>query len=110
MQKLLIYQSMWAMERRRPDGLEWTLDERLRMVRDAGFDGVGLKFADRDYVRTVTGFLREAGLSWQAQCYPRTVADLLAPVLPARRAVAERGLVWLAKYGFLRLRPAAVRT
>jgi hypothetical protein len=28
-QKLLVYQSLWAMERRRPDGAEWALDEKL---------------------------------------------------------------------------------
>ena len=30
MQKLLVYQSLWAMERRRPDGQEWTLQEKLK--------------------------------------------------------------------------------
>ena len=28
-QQLLVYQSLWAMERRRPDGQEWALDEKL---------------------------------------------------------------------------------
>jgi hypothetical protein len=76
MQQFLVYQSMWAMERRRPDGQEWTLDQKLEMIRAAGFDGAGVRFFDRDYVRTVTGFLREHGMSWQAQCYPQTVDDL----------------------------------
>lgn len=76
MQKLLIYQSLWAMERRRPDGLEWSLQEKLEMIRRAGFDGCGVRFFDRDYAREVTAFLRAHGMSWQAQCYPRTVDDL----------------------------------
>ena len=80
MQRFLVYQSLWAMERRRPDGLEWSLDEKLEMIRAAGFDGCGVRFADRDYARTVTGFLREHGMSWQAQCYPRTV-DELKPII-----------------------------
>ena len=75
-QKLLVYQSMWAMERRRPDGLEWTLDEKLEMIRAAGFDGAGVRFFDYQYAKTVTGFLREHGMSWQAQCYPKSVDDL----------------------------------
>jgi hypothetical protein len=79
-QRFLVYQSLWAMERRRPDGMEWSLDEKLRMIRDAGFDGAGVRFIDRDYVRTVTSFLRDHGLSWQAQCYPRSLDDL-RPVL-----------------------------
>ncbi len=59
MQKLLVYQSMWAMERRRPDGAEWSLEEKLEMIREAGFDGAGVRFFDFDYAREVTDFLRE---------------------------------------------------
>jgi hypothetical protein len=80
MQKLLVYQSLWAMERRRPDGLEWSLDEKLAMIRDAGFDGAGVRFLDLDYARRVTDFLRAHGMSWQAQCYPKTIDDL-KPIL-----------------------------
>src|SRR4051812_15723484 len=76
MQKLLVYQSLWAMERRRPDGLEWTLDEKLSMIRDAGFDGAGVRFFDLDYAKQVTTFLRAHDMSWQAQCYPQTIDDL----------------------------------
>ncbi|MGE3927356.1 MAG: sugar phosphate isomerase/epimerase family protein, partial [Lautropia sp.] len=76
MQQLLVYQSLWAMERRRPDGQEWSLDEKLAMIRDGGFDGAGVRFFDRDYVRTVTSFLKAHGMTWQAQCYPQTVDDL----------------------------------
>ena len=60
MNKFLVYQSLWAMERRRPDGVEWTLDEKLDMIRTAGFDGCGVRFADRDFVRTVTLGARDA--------------------------------------------------
>jgi hypothetical protein len=80
MQKLLVYQSLWAMERRRPDGLEWNLQEKLGMIRDAGFDGAGVRFFDRNYAKEVTDFLRAHGLTWQAQCYPKTVDDL-KPIL-----------------------------
>ena len=64
------------MERRRPDAQEWPLDEKLTMIRDAGFDGCGVRFIDHDYARQVTGFLRAHNMSWQAQCYPKTVDDL----------------------------------
>ncbi len=74
--RFLVYQSLWAMERRRPDGHEWTLDEKLQMIHQAGFDGAGVRFADRDYARQVTDFLRAHGMSWQAQAYPQTVDDL----------------------------------
>jgi hypothetical protein len=80
MQKFLVYQSLWAMERRRPDGQEWSLDEKLEMIRAAGFDGAGVRFFDFDYAKTVTTYLREHGMTWQAQCYPRTV-DELKPII-----------------------------
>ena len=86
-QQLRVYQSLWAMERRRPDKQEWSLEEQLTMIRDAGYDGCGVRFVDRPYAREVTGFLRAHGMSWQAQCYPRTV-DELRPVLDL---VAELG-------------------
>jgi hypothetical protein len=79
-QKLLCYQSLWAMERRRPDGLEWSLDEKLHMIVDAGFDGAGVRFVAREEARQVTDFLRAHGKTWQAQCYPSSVDDL-RPVL-----------------------------
>lgn len=87
MQTLKVLQSMWAMERRRPDGQEWSLDEKLDMIIGAGFDGAGVRFADRAYVAQVTSHLKAHGLIWQAQCYPRTVDDL-KPVLAL---VAEFG-------------------
>ena len=80
MQKLLVYQSLWAMERRRPDGMEWTLEEKLNMIRDAGFDGCGVRFFDYKYAKEVTGYLRAHDMTWQAQCYPQKVEDL-KPIL-----------------------------
>jgi hypothetical protein len=86
-QQLRVLQSLWAMERRRPDGAEWPLQTQLAMIRDAGFDGVGVRFVDPAFARTVTEFLRAHGMIWQAQCYPRSVEDL-RPVLDL---VAELG-------------------
>jgi hypothetical protein len=76
MQTLLVYQSLWAMERRRPDGLEWSLQQKLEMIRDAGFDGAGVRFFDYQYAKEVTDFLRAHDMTWQAQCYPKSVDDL----------------------------------
>ncbi|MBL8691415.1 MAG: sugar phosphate isomerase/epimerase, partial [Rhodospirillaceae bacterium] len=76
MQKLLVYQSMWAMERRAPDGKEWTLAEKLKMIRDAGFDGAGVRFFDFEQAKAHVTILKDYGLTWQAQCYPQSVDDL----------------------------------
>ena len=86
-QSLAVLQSMWAMERRQPDGAEWSLQQKLDMIRDAGFDGAGVRFIDPAYAREVTAFLKAHGMIWQAQCYPQKVEDL-APVL---ELVAELG-------------------
>ena len=80
MQKLLVYQSMWAMERRGPDGKEWTLEEKLKMIKDAGFDGAGVRFFDFEQAKAHVDILKDYGLTWQAQCYPQTVDDL-KPIL-----------------------------
>jgi hypothetical protein len=50
------------------------------MIRDAGFDGAGVRFFDYKYAKEVTDFLRAHNMTWQAQCYPKTVDDL-KPIL-----------------------------
>ena len=64
------------MERRSPDAHEWSMDEKLAKIRDAGFDGAGVRFTERSFVKPITDFLRAHGMSWQAQAYPQTVDDL----------------------------------
>jgi len=46
------------------------------MIQQAGFDGAGVRFADRAFARQVTDFLKSHGMSWQAQAYPQTLDDL----------------------------------
>jgi hypothetical protein len=45
-QQLRVLQSLWAMERRLADEPEWPLQTQLAMIRDAGFDGAGMRFID----------------------------------------------------------------
>ena len=79
-QQLRILQSLWAMERRRAGEAEWPLQTQLAMIRDAGFDGAGVRFIDPAFATEVTSFLRAHKMIWQAQCYPKNVDDL-KPVL-----------------------------
>src|SRR5690348_7961129 len=79
-QRLRVLQSLWAMERRLAGEPEWPLQTQLAMIRDAGYDGVGVRFVDPAFATDVTSFLRSHGMIWQAQCYPKTVDDL-KPVL-----------------------------
>ena len=79
-QQLRVLQSLWAMERRLATEPEWPLQTQLAMIRDAGFDGAGVRFIDPAFATEVTSFLRRHDMIWQAQCYPRDVNGL-KPVL-----------------------------
>ncbi len=80
MQRLKILQSLWAMERRQPDGLEQTLEQNLEMIHAAGFDGISMSLEDRDRALRAGRFVSARGMIIEAQCFPATVADL-APTL-----------------------------
>ncbi len=76
MQKLLILQSLWAMERRHTDGIERTLEDNLGMIVEAGYDGVSASIADPAFAARVAALAKPHGLAIEAQCFPRTVDDL----------------------------------
>ena len=78
MQKLLVYQSLWAMERRRPDGQEWTLDEKLNMIQRAGYPGVAADY-DADVVAAVLPALEKRAREIQAQPLPAEPTPNLVP-------------------------------
>lgn len=86
-QQFRILQSLWAMERRLRGEPEWPLEHQLTMIRDAGFEGVGVRFIDRQFATEVTNFLRANGMIWQAQCYPKSIDDLK----PVMELVARLG-------------------
>jgi sugar phosphate isomerase/epimerase len=76
----LIMQSMWAMERLPWKAGEWSLEEKVSRIADAGFDGAAVEFDDYDGAKRTTQLLRERGLRWSVECYPKTV-DELKPVI-----------------------------
>lgn len=80
MQNILIFQSLWAMERRHTDGMERSLEENIQMIADAGFDGISTDWRNRDTVMRATAMLKANGMTAEGQCFPKTVDDL-KPVL-----------------------------
>lgn len=80
MQRLLVLQSLWAMERRHTDGFERTVEANIEMIAGAGFDGISTPWTDRDLVRRMAGCLQGTGMVAEGVCFPRTVDDL-KPVL-----------------------------
>ena len=79
-QSLLVLQSLWAMERRQPDGMEWSLDEKLEKIIAAGFDGVSSVWVDRLHAKRVASAIKPHGLVAEGVCFPETIDDL-KPIL-----------------------------
>ena len=88
MQKLLVFQALWAMERRHTDGFERSLEENVRMIVEAGFDGFSADWRDREKCRRMSALMKANNLTGEGQCFPRTVDDLK----PALENATEFGL------------------
>ena len=76
MQKLLVFQSLWAMERRHADGYERSLEENIADSVAAGFDGISAHYTSRRDVVRLNEAIRGTGLKIEGVCFPRTVEDL----------------------------------
>jgi hypothetical protein len=88
---LLIMQSMWAMEKLPWKGQEWSLEEKVNRIADAGFDGAAVEFDDPPTAKRTTELLRERGLRWSVECYPKTVEEL-KPVLEDAHRLGIEGV------------------
>ena len=80
MQRLLVLQSMWAMERRQTDGAERTLEQNVEMILGAGYDGISASFTDAGAARRIATLVKPQGKVLEGQCFPRTI-DELKPAL-----------------------------
>ena len=80
MQKLLVFQSLWAMERRHTDGIEPSLEQNMARIIEAGFDGISTRYDMKDWARRVAALRKPHGLRAEGQCFPQTVDDL-KPIL-----------------------------
>jgi len=100
MQNLVIFQSLWAMERRSAIRPELALEESVEKIAAAGFGGISTHWYDRDVARRVSGLLKPHGLQVEGQCFPQTVDDLK----PALETAAEFGVHHLALQPDVRLR------
>ncbi len=80
MQKLNVFQSLWAMERRHTDGFERSLDENIAMIAKAGFDGVSAHYTNRKDVGILNQTIAGTALKIEGVCFPRKVEDLILPL------------------------------
>lgn len=78
MQKLKIYQSLWAMELRSPDRPERTHDESFRMVAEAGYDGMCIDPAaeEIDEFRKLLPLYDRFGLGCMVNAFPAELDDM----------------------------------
>ena len=82
MQQLKVFQSLWAMELRRPDGVERPVAEAFDMVAAAGFDGmaIDLGVTALEDARALRPYFDQHGLGCMINAFPQTL-DGLMPVL-----------------------------
>ncbi|PDT15328.1 xylose isomerase [Rhizobium sp. J15] len=80
MQKLLIFQSLWAMECGHTNGHERSLDENIAMIAQAGFDGISAHYTNRTDVIRLNEAMQGTGLKIEGTCFPRSVEDLRLPL------------------------------
>ncbi|MEM7282231.1 MAG: sugar phosphate isomerase/epimerase, partial [Pseudomonadota bacterium] len=82
MQELRVYQSLWAMEQRRPGVKEKPLEEQFEEIRSAGFTGVCIdpSVAEIDGYGEVGSLCERFGMGCMVNAFPYKVNELL-PIL-----------------------------
>ncbi|MDO6694501.1 hypothetical protein Q4574_14490 [Aliiglaciecola sp. 3_MG-2023] len=75
MVKLDVFQSMWAMEYKRPDGFELSLQEKIQKISDAGFKGVSfdIGYHPLDMIETAMPLLQAHGLELVYNAFVKSV-------------------------------------
>lgn len=103
MHRLDIFQSMWGMERRAPDGCEWSATEALKMIIEAGFSGIDI-LALEGYMAQKTPAILEV--------LPDTELDLIITAFPTSRNGLETALEladkWRSRVRYINLVPAVM--
>jgi hypothetical protein len=95
---LHILQSLWGMDRVRPDGVEWTLSERLALIDEAGFDGISAHVYPGAGVEDWIADAQGRGMVIEGNAFPTTVENLR----PALELAARHGIHHLVIQGDLR--------
>ncbi|NTJ62558.1 sugar phosphate isomerase/epimerase [Agrobacterium rhizogenes] len=100
MQNLLIFQSLWSMERRSANYPELSLEETIDKIAAAGFDGISAHWYNRNVVSRIAGLIKQHGLQVEGQCFPKTIDDLK----PALEIAAEYNVHHICLQPDVRLR------
>lgn len=75
MSKLDVFQSMWAMEYRRPDGFELSLEEKIKKIADAGFVGLSFDIGYHSFetIQSAMPLLQKYGLDLVYNAFVKSV-------------------------------------
>ncbi|MEO9944148.1 hypothetical protein [Paraglaciecola sp.] len=75
MAKLDVFQSMWAMEYKRPDGFELSLEEKIEKISNAGFKGVSfdIGYHPLELIETAMPLLQAHGLDLVYNAFVKSV-------------------------------------
>lgn len=86
MQSVKFYQSLWAMELRRPDGFERSIEDQFEMIANAGYDGVCLDPAADEIEACLAKkpFFEKHGLGCMINAFPKSDDDLRRLLAMAR--------------------------
>ena len=98
-QKLEVFQSLWAMERRSPDGVEWSLEEKFNKIAEAGYNGFSIDMGSGVFPSTqqVLPFIRDLGLGSILVAFPSSIGDLKA-IFHMANELGSRFVAINAKY------------
>ena len=82
MPRLEVFQSLWAMELRRPDGVERAIEESFEMVAAAGYDGMAIDLGatDMETARQTRPLFESHKLGCLINAFPRSI-ESVRPVL-----------------------------
>ncbi len=82
MQKLEVYQSLWAMELRQPGHAERSMAENFQMIADAGYDGVSIdpSVAEISDYAEVGPLCKQHNLGCMVNAFPYSLDDM-QPIL-----------------------------
>ena len=80
MQKLLVLQSLWAMQNLRNTPVDRSLEENIALIRQAGFDGISTMWHDDATASASAAAAQAEGLIMEGTCLP-TDLDQVQPAL-----------------------------
>jgi hypothetical protein len=88
MLSLDVFQSWWAMEFRRPDGFEWSIEERFEKIANAGYRGVcfdaGLAHIPYDSLSKYVKYCENYDLDVLINAFPRNKEDVASAIVQAK--------------------------